>query len=125
MWELGHGGLAESVRAVTLASLPGRASVSCQCIASRLMEVILLLCSVLVRHIWRFVFSAGLPSIRHGHSGASLAKEYKDDSGTGASVLRGKAERVGAVQTGEAKTRGDLSMCLKWGVKATKPGFSQ
>lgn len=125
VWVLGHGGLAESVRAVMLASLPRRASVSCQCITSRLTEVILLLYSVLLRHIWRFVFSAGLHSTRHGHTRVSLAKEYKDESGTGASVLWGNAETVGSVQPGETKAHGDLSVCLKRGVKATKTGFSQ
>ncbi|KAK4828691.1 hypothetical protein QYF61_000529 [Mycteria americana] len=42
-------------------------------IASRSREVILRLCSALVRHIWSAGPSAGLPPVqeRHGHSGAT------------------------------------------------------
>jgi len=45
---------------------------------------------------------------RHGHTGQSPMKGHKDDEGTGASLLWGKAEGAEAVQPGEDKAQGDL-----------------
>ena len=47
---------------------------------------------------------------RHGHTRESPARGHKDDEGTGASLLRGKAERSGTAQPGEEKAQGILSM---------------
>ena len=42
-----------------------------------------------------------LPKHQYGAMGESPAKGHKDDEGTGASLLSGKAERAGTVQPGE------------------------
>lgn len=44
----------------------------------------------------------------HGQVGESPTKGHEDDEGTGASLLRGKAERAGTVRPGERRLREDL-----------------
>lgn len=65
--------------------------------ASRLRKVILLLCSALVRPGWSAGSSAGLPSVRHGHTGWSPARGHEEDEGAGASNMRGEAVRAETV----------------------------
>ena len=43
---------------------------------------------------------------RHGHTGESLTKGHEDDEGSGASHMRGKAERAGTVQPRDKKAQG-------------------
>jgi len=45
---------------------------------------------------------------RYGHTGESPVKGHKDYEGTGASLLQGKAERAGTVQSGQEKTLGGI-----------------
>jgi len=65
-----------------LAAKAANSTLGCgrQSIASRGSEVILPLCSVLLKPIWNAMSSGGLPSkIRGGHTGASPAKRDKGD----------------------------------------------
>jgi len=55
-------------------------------------KVILLYSALVTLSISGSVFSAGLPSVRDDHIGESPAKVHKDDLGSGASVVGGKAE---------------------------------
>ena len=50
---------------------------------------------------------------RDGHIGESPTKGHKDDEGTGASLLWGKAERAGTVQPREEKAQGGSYQCIK------------
>lgn len=50
---------------------------------------------------------------RHGHAGASPAKDNKDDKKIAASVICGEAERTVTAQPGEEKNQGGTkSMCI-------------
>jgi len=75
-------------------------------------EVILPLCSALVRHIWSAGSSSGLPSERRGHTAVSPGNNLKDDLGLGAPVIQGEGERPGTVQSQEIRLRGILSACV-------------
>lgn len=49
---------------------------------------------------------------KHGHSGDTL-KGHTDNEGTGLSLLGGKAQRAGTVQSGDKKAQGDLiNLCI-------------
>ena len=50
---------------------------------------------------------------RWGATGESPAEGYEDDEGTGAPLLRGKAERAGLVQPGEEKAERGPYQCLQ------------
>ncbi|KAK4828616.1 hypothetical protein QYF61_000068 [Mycteria americana] len=49
---------------------------------------------------------------RYGHTGESPIAGHKDDEGTRAPQIQGKAERAGTVQPGEEKAQGDLIRSL-------------
>lgn len=75
--------------------------------------------------------SSGTPvPERHGHerdmdNGESSTKGHKDDEGTGASHIRGKAERVRTAQPSEEKAQGDLNICRSEHIKKIEPGSFQ
>jgi len=96
-------------------SLPGCIR---QIIASRSVEVILSLCSALLRHIWSAVPSAGLPGTRETWT-------YRSEPGEGleASAVQRETEGTDIVQPGGAKAPGDPSNRCKYlmvGIKKTK-----
>ena len=82
--------------------------------ASRAREVILPLYSVLVRsqleystQLWSPQYRRGINLLEH------VQRKYnKNDPRDGTSLLRGQAERAGAVQHGKEKSLGDLRVAI-------------
>lgn len=99
--------------------------------ASTARELILPLCSAVLRHIWVAVPSAGLlVQERHGLPGVSPVKGHRDDEETGASsvLASGRLRELGLASLEQRRLRGNLINVFNFlweGVKKMLPDSSQ